>query len=313
MPHPDDRIDEERAAAVWRRAAQLQAEAAQRLEERSRRLAVEGETDPSAPGFRRGDVEAAAVEAGISPEFVQLALAEMEGGERTVGLSGWQERAATRFLGSSRRSIELSRTVSAPPAAVLEAMQRVLPAHPYFLTLRDTVGDDPLDGGVLIFDVSKYDWNGGNSSFTTDAYYADLKQVRIVLRPVAAGPKPACEVVLSADLRRGVRYNWQVGSLLTGFLGSGAAGVGAGLGVGVLGLGGALIALPAVAGGAVVGGATALGYGAAYRWGVRKGVAALEGLLQTLDANARTRGAFALPNPPRPSSDDGGAAMIVSM
>ncbi len=68
MSQDDTRISEEEARALWRRAAELQAEAARRLEERSRQLAP---SDPAeVDGYRLGDVRAAAADAGISPEFV---------------------------------------------------------------------------------------------------------------------------------------------------------------------------------------------------------------------------------------------------
>ena len=76
MTEPHESLSPERAAAVWKRAAQLQAEAAQRLDERSRALAVRGEPDDADPhDFTLDEVRAAALEAGIAPEFVALAVA----------------------------------------------------------------------------------------------------------------------------------------------------------------------------------------------------------------------------------------------
>ena len=307
MHGPEDRIDEERARAVWRRAAELQAEAAQRMEERARLSAGAGDAgDPSEPGFRRSDVEAAAVEAGISPEFVQLALAETEAG--TSALAGWTDRAANRLL-TSRRNLELTRTVAAPPAEIFRAMQRIFPAHPYLLTLRDTLGD-PLRGGVLVFDLPRFNWSGNNTPFASDAYTLGVTTLRVLLRPAADGAE--CEVALSADLRRGVRANWWVGTSLAGFFGGGGALAGAGLGAAALGAAGALLALPALAGAAVVGGASGAGYGALYRWYLRKLELQLRDLLRTVDANARTRGAFAAPQSPPPGADDNGTAALLA-
>lgn len=315
MPPSEDRIDEARAALVWRRAAELQAEATQRMEERARRLAFRGDSaDASTPGFHRSDVEAAAVEAGIAPEFVRLALSEMESGGGTAGgLAGWKDQAATRLLGTDRRSVELMRTVSAPPNVVFEAMQRVFPAHPYLLSLRDTIGDDPLDGGIMVFQVPSIYTSSGYTPFTYYMSVADVKQIRIAIRPLGGEGKVSSEIVASADLRGGVRLNWWIGASATGVLGRGGAALGAGVGATALGLGGALVALPALVGGALIGGATALGYGAAYRWGVRKAVNELDGLLRAVDVNARTRGAFAPPHLPRGSSGDGAIAASIAI
>src|SRR5690606_6648841 len=129
MDRDEPRYSEEEAAAIWRRAARLQMEAAQRLEERSRSLVVRpvGEELPRIGGsMRQSDVEAAAQEAGISPEYVQLAQAELRaqsGSGET--LEGWEDRAATRFLRTGERSIEVSRLVAAPVEAVLAAMRRI--------------------------------------------------------------------------------------------------------------------------------------------------------------------------------------------
>lgn len=72
-----DRISEEAAQAIWRRAAQLQAEAERRLDEQRRRVAPKRLTSsPPGDGLHPDDVRTAAEEAGISPEFVQIALAE---------------------------------------------------------------------------------------------------------------------------------------------------------------------------------------------------------------------------------------------
>ncbi len=249
------------------------------------------------------EVEAAAVEAGISPEFVQLALAE-QGGALDPGkeLRGWQDRAATRILRTPERSVEVSRVIRAEPAAVLEAMQRLLPNHPYFLTLRDTVGDDPLNGAVLVFDVPSA-WNSGAASgFALAMAYPDFKQLRIMIRPTdhQAGH---CEVVISVDLRYSVWLSWIVSCSATGIIGAGG-GVAGALAAGAMGLFGGVFAAAAlgVAGLLLAGAATARGYGRVYRWGLKKGTTELEKLLQMLEANARVGGGFTPANPARRAS-----------
>lgn len=308
MTSNDDRqLSEERARAVWHRAAQLQAEAARRLEERSRMLAsqagaqADGDGAPPVDGFRLAEVRAAAVEAGISPEFVELAVAELESGGDTQGLSGWQDRAATRLLRADRRTLELSRAIARPAAVVYDAMGRILPASPYFLALRDTVGDDPLRGAVLIFETPPLDVTN-MTKFVQHAYSVDVNQLRFALRPLS---ESACELTVTTDLNRSVRRNWKAAGITGGI--TGAVGGAAGLGIaGVLSVAGALAALPAAAGALVLGGLCTWGYGAAYRSYFRKLTADLEQLLQSVDVYARTGGTFA---PPSPGRGPGGDAL----
>lgn len=302
-------LSSDRAAAVWRRAAQLQAEAAQRLEERSRTLTAGGDSaDPHPHDFTLEEVRAAALEAGIAPEFVTLALAENGGGpEESLSPAG--DRAATRWLGVAQRTVEVARVVERPAAQVMEAMQRVLPSHPWYLALRDITGD-PLAGGILVFDVPAY----GSSNMTPFAYHAttvDIKQVQVMLRPVPGRAGEACEVVISAGLTRSVRRNLKAGGWLAGIFGTLGGGAGAGIGA-VSGLAGGLLALPVVAGAALMGGAMVGGHRALYRYSLRKLTAELERLVQGVDAHARTGGAWV--SAPRPADGgDGGAAMTAAL
>jgi hypothetical protein len=306
MTEPNESLSPERAAAVLQRAAQLQAEAAQRLDERSGALAAAGEPGAAHPhDFTLEEVRAAAAEAGIAAEFVSLAVAESDTIDE-VSLSPAGERAATRYFGVSRRTLEMARTVERPAAQVYAAMQRVLPAHPWKLALRDSTGD-PLAGGILVFDVPAY----GMENTTPFAYHlttVDIKQLQVMLRPVPGRETQACEIIASAGLVRSVRRNLKTSGWFTGILGTlgGAAGMGIGLGVGLVG---GVLALPAAAGVAVLGGATAAGYRALYRHSLRGLTAELERMLQSVDAHARTDGAFATPRPGGGPEDGGAAAM----
>lgn len=313
MTEPGTSLSPDRAAAVWRRAAQLQAEAAQRLEERSRTLAVAGHAPDADPhDFTPEEVRAAALEAGIAPEFVTLALAEgAEAGE--AGLSSRGERAATRWLGVAHRSLEVARTVDRPAAQVYEAMQRVLPGHPWLLSLRDVTGD-PLAGGILVFDVPEYTI-GQQLPLAYHALATDVRQLQVMLRPVPGRGGEACEVVVSVGLRRSVRRNFKTAGWMTGILGGMGAGGGAAI-AGAAGVAGGILALPAVAGLALLGGGTALGYRALYRNALRNLTEVLERMLQGVDVHARTGGAFV--PAPRPSAGgegpgDGGASVTAAI
>src|SRR5690606_20484057 len=106
-------ISEEAARALWRRAAQLQAGAERRMEEGFRRLPDRSTGyDDAVDGLHPDEVRAAAEEAGISPEFVQIALAEASasGGSASAPISRRDRLGARLFLGARRDSIEVSST-----------------------------------------------------------------------------------------------------------------------------------------------------------------------------------------------------------
>lgn len=294
MASTPDRIDEERARAIWLRAAELQAEAAQRLEERTRRLAAPGD-EPGDDGLDPEAVRGAAIEAGIAPEFIDLALAESRGSlELGDELDGWKDRSATRLLGSDARRLDFSRTISASPARVLEAMQRVFPNHPYQLTLRDTVGEDPLDGAVMVFQVPGV----MGLNYTTFSYrmsISDLRELRVRLLPLDDGTRT--EVQIAIPLGRSRRLNWVVGQVLTGVGGLGGGVIGLAVAKGAA-LAGAVVAAPIVGGAVALGGVGAWGIRAAYRMGLRKGSEEIQALLGTLDVTCRLgTGFFPAPGP----------------
>jgi hypothetical protein len=291
-------LPEERALAALRRAAQLQAEAAERQETHSRALAAHRTDAPGAgSGFRREDVEAAAAEAGIAPEFVRQALQEQDTlGEHATALAPWIDRMGERMLRTRERSLELSREIEAEPREVLEAMQRVLPAHPYTMTLMDSLGGPPLEGGVLVFQlprVSMGSWGYTPFSYTMTAI--DLLQLHVTLDPLPRPDRTATRLTFRGDLRVGIRRNVWAGVGVSGV--AGATGLALGTVVGIAT--GALLPLIAAAAGLGalgVGGAGA-GYGAVYRYYLKKALNDLETLLRVVDANARTGGAFRTPLP----------------
>ena len=303
-------IPEERVHAALRRAAQLQAEAAERLEMESRsRLQAQAGADSS--GFRREHVEGAAVEVGISPEYIRQALLEQDAlGEHATELAPWIDNLGNRMLGMRSRSIEISRTIATDPAAVLEAMQRIFPAHPYNMTLVDSIGGLPLEGGVLVFQLPRITMmTSSYTPFSNIATAVDLLQVHVSLRRVQLTSGAGCEVTLRGDLRTSTRRN-----VWTGLA---ASGIGGGVG-GFMGAFFALVSgaiLPVAAAGAVVGvaavgAAGAKGYGALYRHSLKKMLRELEVLLKVVDTSARTGGGFRSPSPPGPTGTSGGMPFV---
>jgi eukaryotic-like serine/threonine-protein kinase len=297
--HPA-RLSEAQAAAVWKRAAQLQLEAARRLEERSEasaRAAGSAEAGAAAPtsSYRLRDVEEAAVEAGISQQYVALALAELATPAGAVAapvtIAPWQELFALRLLGDPRRSVSVSRTIPADPRRVLAAVGQVLQAPPFSLVLRDSVGGHPLAGGILVFDLPAYTtgWLDGYAWMYV-RYNCYAEQVRVTLRPVPGG-EPAVELTLTVDAQAGWRKNLRDAGWLSALFGGTGAVVGAAIGIGALALGPLAVA-PAVAGLTVGAGATLTGIGPLYRWGLKKVRAELDRAAGAVEASVRSVDVF---------------------
>lgn len=298
-----DLISDQRVHAALRRAAQLQMEAVERMELQAR-TRIETETGAEPGGYLREHVEAAAAEAGISPEYLRQALLEQDAlGEHAEDLAPWVDRMGNRLLGTRQRSLELSRTIDAEPSAVLEEMQRIFPAHPYGMTLVDSLGGLPLEGGVLVFQIPRMSMASTtvSSSFSYAATCVDLLQLHVSLRAVKRGEKTGCEVTFRGDLRTSTRRNVWAGLGISG----GGGVLGAIVSGAVVVATGAVLPL-ALAGVAVgvagLGGATAAGYGALYRYYLKKMISELETLLKVIDTSVRTGGAFRLPQPLVPPS-----------
>jgi len=286
-------VTESEAMAIWQRAAQLQAEAAHRMERTMSVQRVAPATDADAASttgmFRATDVEAAAVEAGISRQFVAIAMAERAGEHAAapIVVGDDEDRRVTTHLGVTARSVSVSRLVAATPRATLAALRRIATAPPFHLNLDEVVGGHPLDGGILRFRVpSIYSLMTSTGIGTAPplSYRCteiDLYVLNVTLAARGTPAAPACELVISGDLRDGQRKNltwshWTAG--ITGtILGGGALGVGAV----VTGL--SALALAPAAIGAVGGVALArVGYRAAYRRSLRLAQEELHALLKAV-------------------------------
>ncbi len=319
---PQLAISEQQAEAVWKRAAQLQAEAAARLEREARNAAqraltaegiVADEPTNALPtrSYRVRDVEAAAVEAGISQRFVALAMSELPNGGGTLAPldeNDATERAGAALLGQVQRSLSVSRIVRSPARDVLKSIGRTLQAIPYRMTLREQLGPHPLDGGILVFNLPAMDASGQvGFPFMWLVYGLGAKEVRVTLRPLDAG---ATEVTVVADLRPGIAANvwgYAIGSgLASGGMGAGAAIVGAK----AFAFAGALIAAPGVITALATWGLAVGASRAFYRWEGRTATKELQDMLAAIDGTLRSRSIFdedpPTPQPPRISGDDGG-------
>lgn len=319
---PEVVLTEDAAKAVWLRAAQLQADAARRVRERTQQAeAFATGVQPSAPtsGYRREDVEAAAVEAGIGAEFVQLALAELPSGDEpgvaVAPVGTPRDKLATFIVGTTERSLQVSKVMHATPVRTLEAIGRLFPAHPWNLIFDDTVGGHPLDGGVLTFAVREMTAGDyvGTSAVSTLRYYLtviDAYQLRVRLHPLANDPR-RCEVTITVDLRAGVAKNAKYGMLFGGGFGAVSAAVSIAISAAK---GAALVAAPIGLGAlAIIGGLMVGAYRWSFRWGLGKARKELEHLLDSVQASVRSQDVFGAPPPvplPPPAANDDASWMI---
>ncbi|MCA0374465.1 MAG: serine/threonine protein kinase [Gemmatimonadetes bacterium] len=311
------------AAQVWRRAAELQAEAAARLESRmratsSQRAVGAGSAGAGAPhghasgqgaqaapsdAYRLRDVEAAAIEAGISQRFVALALDELRAREPGVSLapvvSPFTERLAPRVLGTAQRTLSVSRVFPAAPRTVLPALGRALQGAPWMLELRDTLGGHPLDGGVLVFDFPPI---GSNVTYkwTWTRYGLYAKQARVTLAPVP-GNTNACEVTMTIDLREGYVANLVGASVMSGLGAFGGGVAGLAIAKAALALSGLAMLGPAVGAAALMAVAGVAVTGPMYRWEVRAAAKELDQALGAIAVSMRAQDIFGEAPPKRPT------------
>ncbi len=323
-------LSRDEAMLVWRRAAELQAEAAARLESKMRSatetrsmVAVSGTAVDDAKGdngastatpndaYRLRDVEAAAAEVGISQKYVALALAELKASPTAVQLapptSQFKERLATRMFGTSQRALTVSRIMRSPPRDVLQALGRTMQAPPFSLSLKDTLGGHPLDGGVLVFDLPAM--VDANYRWTWTRYGVYVPQVRVTIAAVP-GDARACEVSMHIDLRAGLSANIAGYSIGTTAL-SGLGGmIGAAVGKAALALTGAALLGPALGAAAVLGVAALAISGPIYRWEIGKANEEMSNALAAVETAIRSVDIFGSAPPPpairAPAWSDGG-------
>ena len=358
-PGLPERIDEEQAAAIWRRAAQLQADALHRMEARESllRIARAGGTDgqgaapggdgvsgaPSgAPssnassltpgsGYRLADVAGAAEEAGISRQYVAMALAELpRGGLPSTQVLGVSEKQATVFLGTDVRSVSVAVEIPATPARTLRVMGAILQQSPYELKLRATVGAHPLDGGVIVFDLpgdvmSMSGVTSGNLNryWTATRQYLEASQLQVTMRPVAGGAPGAperTEVTMTADLRPGVRRNvrasqWS-GGVVGGSMGLAATAIGA---KGAAVAASAAVLGPAIGIAAVSAGLIMYAYRRFYSGTLARVQTEMRQALEAIASSIKAEEVFGtVPGsvrlqPARPPEGDDGSAAIITM
>lgn len=283
----DDFLSQDEATRLWKRAAQIQAEATRQAEmDAARDVALELGSDEDADtsdGYALTHVRAAAVEAGIGEEFVDAALSDLRA-EQALG-SGSGKSLARRFIGNPDEALAVSRVIDAPIAKVLQAMESVMPGEPFGLVLRDRRGD-PAAGGLLIFDIPGSSFTGVQQpGFLGQASLADLRQIYASLHPVGDA---ACELTLRGPIKWAFGINSGIATVVTGAGG----GIGFGIGSTLAAVVGGSAAAAVIAGVLVVSG-IGVGAGVAhlafrkiFRHGLSRGETALESVLSAVAVEA---------------------------
>lgn len=291
MNDPDSYISEEAAARIWKRAVELQAEAARRSEP-AEEPGDQPENRDGAPGtgFALAHVRTAALEAGIDAEFVEAALADHRAEETSLADVGARSRRfASVLLRDPPSVVTARREVDASVDEVLAAMEHVLPRGPFELVLADRLGD-PRQGGVLVFDIPNASFAPAQQEgFTLDASWADFREVRLSVRSVAEG---RTEVRAESP----VAWAWTLNAFFVPAAAVLSGAVGGLLGLAVAGVLAALVpeAARAIMGAVVMALGGGLGaWGGArgvqvmYRHSLGRGERALDGLLQAVGTRAQ--------------------------
>lgn len=283
------RLSEEMAARLWKRAAELQSEAARRAEATSLVEAESEISESDTAGYALDHVRQAAEDAGIAGEFVDAALAEVTA-QNAIGhhKDSVLDKVAKRLLGSPPEFLEVRRVMAATPDAVYETMQGIFPNAPYNLAVRDIQGD-VLDGGVMVFDVPAV-MALSYTSFEYDMSHPGIKQIMVSIHPVDEG---SCEVAVRCPLRAGQRIAGGIFGTVTGAaagFGGLVGGVGGGVavatafGLGTLGLL-PLVGGLALVGGGALGGTSGFLFRKLYGYALGRGRHAIEGLLGALNVS----------------------------
>lgn len=262
-------LSEEEARRLWEKAAELQAEAARREEEEARRTlpgasdeGPEGAGDDDRGGYSLTHVRQAGMEAGIQPEFLNMALAEeavleLEGGVEDRGY----DRAVERFLADRRRALEITHESGFSPHDVWRSLEDALIQEPHDLELLEIRGGEMGEGGIAIFEAPTSMTSDGSLKFYSTA--VDTKRYLVRITPEEGG---GCRILIRIPLRRSRRINGGVAMGFAGGIGilGGFSGMALLTGFGLAGAAALPLALLLAGGG--IGGAA--GGGALTRWGM---------------------------------------------
>ncbi len=301
----EDNYSQDDAEAIWSIAAKLQSEAQERLEERSKVISTRyEEDDKSSPlGFEENEVRSIAEEAGISAEFVDLALMKSRT-EKLMTTRSSTRSWLSRLVSLDRNAAEKSLTIDLPIDKVYDAMRRVFPSTEFGLHLADVIGDGSPGDTILGFSVPGVWTATGVHSFGYRMSHTDVKSIFASLHPISENQ---CQVSLRAEHKTHTEKAYFFLSL--------------GLSIFIAGL----ISLPISFEILNFGGLQAVGLWAAttaifnwiglkgfrrvHLWGLKKTKEAMLDLLKAVKVDAITDGSFSAP-PLRPESKENSDNLI---
>jgi hypothetical protein len=118
-------------------------------------------------------------------------------------------------MGTADRAGAVSRVIPASPKDTLQALGAVFTSAPHEFALQDTVNGHPLDGGIMRFKVPRFMeayTNPFAAMSTEKAVRYRLEQIElfdlnVTLQARGTAAAPACEIVVTGDLRAGLRHD----------------------------------------------------------------------------------------------------------
>jgi hypothetical protein len=130
-------------------------------------------------------------------------------------------------MGTADRALSVSRVIPGAPKAVLAALGQVFTTPPRGLQLVDTVNGHPLDGGILRFRMPRFTaaYTNPFTAFSKEkALNYRLEQIElfdlnVTLQARGTAAAPACEVIITGDLRPGLLRNLTVDYAMMGSAG----------------------------------------------------------------------------------------------
>jgi len=208
------------------------------------------------------------------------------------------------MLGTIDRAISVSRVLPMAPKTVLPCIGTVFTGEPYRLRFTETVNGHPLDGGIQRFSAGRLASDAlGNprrlfARFNGLRYrleQIELFDLNVTLHSRGSAQRPSCEVIITGDLRPGLRTNlladWALSS-------GGALIAGGGATFALTGVMGsmALAALPGAGVAAIAAGGIMAWYRRLFRGALEKAKKELASLLEAVERPIRQEQLFsALP------------------
>jgi hypothetical protein len=268
---------DEEARAIWARAATLHAEAGTALRREYGLSALPDQPlrphrdlpVPPAGMFLGHEIVAAALEAGIDPAHLAVAIAEHDAAERETSLvpTDAQRQLFIRELGTDAGSVRSVAFVPGEPARVIAQMRDAFSREPWGLRFDGVVPAASDVGQVLRFRVPMWleQWDDSGrlppnftNAFVYNANRIGVLTLHVLLVPRGTADAPGCEVSVVADLRLGQHFNARTMRWLHRALTVVLVAAGAQVGMAVATPDAALLSVPALAG-AITGGLGAFG------------------------------------------------------